>query len=84
MINIIKKILFFKLRFVTKLILRKYQPTIIAVTGSVGKTTTVHAIHKVLSSTYSVRKGLKNYNNEVGVPLTVLGTQNPGKSFLDG
>ncbi len=44
----------------------------IAVTGSVGKTTTKDLIYDILSKKYSVLKTLSNYNNEVGLPLTIF------------
>ncbi len=44
----------------------------IAVTGSVGKTTTKEFIFSVLSEKYKVHKTEGNYNNELGLPYTVL------------
>ncbi len=78
--NILKKLLQSTLRFFAKAILAKYKPEVVAITGSVGKTTTKEAIYAVLSSKYSVRKNLKNYNNEIGIPLTIIGTDSGGKS----
>ena len=57
-------------------VLRKYHPHIIAVTGSVGKTSTKDAIYTVLSSKFFVRKSEKSFNSEIGVPLTILGRPN--------
>jgi UDP-N-acetylmuramoyl-tripeptide--D-alanyl-D-alanine ligase len=45
---------------------------VIAVTGSVGKTTTKELIAAVLSSQGNVLKTQANYNNEIGVPKTLL------------
>lgn len=45
----------------------------VAVTGSVGKTSTRDMIHSVLSEKYNTLKTSKNYNNEIGLPLTVFG-----------
>ena len=45
---------------------------VVAVTGSVGKTTTKEMIYSVLSQKYSVLKSEKNYNNEIGVPQTLF------------
>jgi len=59
-----------------QMILKRHQPFIIAVTGSVGKTTTKDAIFHVLKDTTSVRKSEKSFNGELGVPLTVLGLPN--------
>ena len=46
--------------------------TIIALTGSNGKTTTKELIHAVLSKSYSVKATIGNLNNHIGVPLTLL------------
>lgn len=53
--------------------IKKYQPGIIAVTGSVGKTSTKEAIFTVLKKHRKVRRNSGNFNNEIGVPLTILG-----------
>lgn len=47
-------------------------PTVIAVTGSNGKTTTKDMIENTLSAHYKVKKTRGNYNNEIGMPLTIL------------
>lgn len=59
-----------------QMLLRKHQPFIIAVTGSVGKTSTKDAIYEVIKRTTYVRKSEKSYNSDIGVPLTVLGLKN--------
>lgn len=51
---------------------RKFPIPIIAVTGSVGKTTTRDMLASVLSEKYRVLKTEGNFNNEVGLPLTLL------------
>lgn len=56
--------------------LKKYKPKIVAVTGSVGKTSTKDAIYTVLATTFFVRKSSKSFNSEIGVPLTILGLPN--------
>ena len=66
------------LRYLAIRILEKYNPVIIAVTGSVGKTSTVRAIGAVLKKNFSVRVSPKNFNNELGVPLTVIGVSSSG------
>lgn len=45
---------------------------VVGITGSVGKTSTKEFISNVLSQKYSVLKTEGNFNNEVGLPLTVL------------
>lgn len=45
---------------------------VIGVTGSVGKTTTRQMISQILGSKYSGIQSPQNYNNELGVPLSLL------------
>lgn len=61
-------------------VIEKQKPVVVAVTGSVGKTSTRNAIAKVLKNHFSVRVPYLNYNNEFGVPLTILGFKSPGRS----
>jgi UDP-N-acetylmuramoyl-tripeptide--D-alanyl-D-alanine ligase len=76
-----RKILQFKLKLLAKLIVRKYQPHIIGITGSIGKTSSKEAIMTVLDGGFKVRASFKNYNNELGVPLTIIGHESPGRSL---
>ena len=46
---------------------------VIGITGSVGKTSTKEMIASVLSEKYRVLKTPGNFNNELGLPLTVFG-----------
>ena len=46
----------------------------VAVTGSVGKSTTVKFLSKILSQRYKVHSPNGNFNNHIGVPLTILST----------
>lgn len=77
-----RKILEKILRFMTRAVLRKYKPLIVGITGSVGKSSTKEAVALVLSVAYSVRKADGNYNNEIGIPLTVIGARSGGSSFF--
>lgn len=63
-------------------VLKKYKPEIIGITGSVGKTSAKDAIAHVLSQKYKVQASKGNYNNEIGVPLTILGKATAGHSIL--
>lgn len=76
-----KKIIHKFLRHYAIKILKKYKPFVIGITGSVGKSSTKEAIYVVLKNHFRVRRSLKNYNNEIGVPLTILGRLSPGKSL---
>ena len=46
---------------------------IVAITGSVGKTTTREMIYHVLSRHFEVHQSPKSFNNKIGLPLTLLG-----------
>lgn len=48
---------------------------IVGITGSVGKTSTKEFVAGVLSAKYNVLKTNGNFNNEIGVPLTILRIQ---------
>ena len=52
--------------------LRKVNPTVVGITGSNGKTTTKDMIAAVLSKRFNVHKTQANFNNEIGVPMTIL------------
>lgn len=81
--NILKNIVVVLLRFEARLIIWKYKPKIIAVTGSVGKTSAKDAIALVLGEKFDVRKSEKSYNSELGVPLTIIGTKSAWNNFVE-
>lgn len=78
-----------KLQFLQKIlrlmaigVLKKYNPRVIGVTGSVGKTSAKEAIFLVLAGHFRVRRNEKNYNNEIGIPLTIIGAGSGGRSIF--
>jgi len=80
-----RKILQKILKILAKLVLKKYKPIVIAITGSVGKTSTKEAIYHILKSHFGekeVRRNQRNYNNEIGVPLTIFGLETAGRSIF--
>lgn len=52
--------------------LNKVNPTVVAITGSNGKTTTKDMTAAVLAKRFNVHKTDANFNNEIGVPMTIL------------
>src|SRR3970040_1418334 len=80
--DIFKKIIYYILQTESKLVLAKYKPKIIAITGSVGKTSTKDAVYAVLSKVFYVRKSERSYNSEIGLPLTILGCPNGWNNIL--
>lgn len=69
------------LKIMAILVLKKYNPKIVGITGSVGKTSAKEAIFTVLAGKFRVRKNEKNYNNEIGVPLTIIGAESGMQSI---
>lgn len=60
---------------------RRFNPVVVGVTGSNGKTTTKDMLKALLSSKYRVTATVGNYNNIVGLPLTLFEIS-PGTEFL--
>ena len=71
-----------ELKILAKLILKRYRPTIIGITGSIGKTSAKEAIAQILGDKLSYRAIFKNCNNEIGVPLTIIGVISPGRNLI--
>lgn len=63
---------FVALKLIAKWYREQLDIKIIGITGSVGKTTTKEFISSVVSRKYKVLKTEGNFNNEVGLPLTIL------------
>ena len=59
------------LQHYARFILQNWHPTVIAVTGSVGKTSTKEAIATVLASKFSTFRSWQNYNDLLGIPLSL-------------
>ncbi len=77
-----KKIIVYILTLESRFILKKYKPFVIAVTGSVGKTSTKDAIYCALKDQGGfVRKSDKSMNSEIGLPLTIIGVPNAWHSL---
>ncbi|MBU0648371.1 hypothetical protein KJ855_04295, partial [Patescibacteria group bacterium] len=58
-------------------IFNKFKPLVIGVTGSVGKSITKEAIYTILSYDLAVRRNVGNENNEIGLPIAVMGVKKP-------
>ncbi|MFC1656600.1 UDP-N-acetylmuramoyl-tripeptide--D-alanyl-D-alanine ligase [Patescibacteria group bacterium] len=85
--NLLLKLLWISLRIPAQILLFRFRPHIIAITGSVGKTTTKDAIFWVLNKNaylhkLGVRKNQGNLNTELGVPLTILGFRDVPQGFM--
>lgn len=53
----------------------KYPIASVAITGSVGKTTTKDLVYSVISQKFNTHKTPNNFNNDIGVPLTIFGIE---------
>lgn len=97
--SVLKQLVIAILTYQARAVVRKYKPRIVAVTGSVGKTSTKDAIYALLANSahpsagfgVRVRKSEKSFNSEIGLPLAILGLENAWKNpvrwlgnFLDG
>ena len=80
--EILVKVLKTVLKRLAHLTLWRYRPGIIGVTGSVGKTSAKMAIAAVLKGERLVRFAKGNFNNEIGLPLSILGDYGEIKGFL--
>ncbi|WP_413627637.1 UDP-N-acetylmuramoyl-tripeptide--D-alanyl-D-alanine ligase [Fructilactobacillus vespulae] len=60
------------LQQLAKYYLAKINPQVVAVTGSNGKTTTKDLVAAVAATKFNVTKTQANFNNEIGVPITIL------------
>jgi len=70
--NLLKSFIVFILQSEARLVMLKYKPKIIGVTGSVGKTGAKDAIFAVIENHFFAYKSKKSYNSEIGIPLTIL------------
>ena len=61
---------------------KKLNIPLVAITGSVGKTTTKEMIGRVLEKLGKVKLSYANFNNEIGVALTILGTDSEDKVLV--
>jgi UDP-N-acetylmuramoyl-tripeptide--D-alanyl-D-alanine ligase len=75
-------ILQFILKILARATIAKYKPRIVGITGSVGKTSTKEAVVAVLATNWRVGQTSKNLNNEIGLPLVILGEKDSGYSSL--
>lgn len=67
-----KKLIVWLLTAQAKRFIRKNNPRIIGVAGSIGKTSTTQAIATVLSQSFTIRSTIKSYNTDIGVPCTIF------------
>ena len=80
--KLFKKIIIAILYLESKIVLNIKRPTIIAITGTVGKTTTKDIIFAGLKDNLEVRKSQKGFNSDIGVLLSVLNLETHGANVI--
>ena len=71
--NIVVKILRWKLKKIAQLMIWRYRPGVVGITGSVGKTSTKLAVAAVLGPSRHIRFSKSNLNSDLGLPIAVIG-----------
>lgn len=70
---VLKKLLQYYLKYITKLVLFIHRPLIIAIAGSTNKTFVKNAVNEMLKGEgRNVRSNPKSFNTEIGLPLAIL------------
>lgn len=70
------KTLYKILSFYARILIKRFNPFVIAITGSVGKSSTKETVYSVMAGYFGrekVRKNYGNLNSDIGIPLTILG-----------
>ncbi len=85
--KLLLKFLWMSLRIPAQILLFRFKPRVIAITGSVGKTTTKDAVFWILDKnpnlhTLGIRKNIGNLNTEIGAPLTILGFKKTPENLM--
>ena len=67
-----RKLLQLILKILSKAVIKKYDPVVIGITGSVGKTSTKEAVFAVLKNKFRVRRSVGSFNTEEGIAVNIL------------
>lgn len=65
-----------------KKIIKKHNPIIIGITGSVGKSSARKAIYELLKNKYTVTCNKSEYRSDISIPLSIIGAKSGGRSLL--
>lgn len=69
------------LNILSKKILAKYNPVVIGITGSVGKSSVKKAIYEVLKNRQTIACNKNCYRADIGIPLAIIGVESGGRSI---
>jgi len=78
--SLLRTIILVLLKWEARLVLLRHKPFVVAITGSVGKTSAKEAIAVLLGEHFFIRKSPKSFNSDIGVPLAILGLENAWRS----
>src|SRR3989344_900684 len=78
--SLLRTIILVLLKWEARLVPFSNKPFVVAITGSVGKTSAKEAIAVLLGEHFFIRKSPKSFNSDIGVPLAILGLENAWRS----
>lgn len=77
-LTVLKKVL----KAIARRIVAKHEPCVIGITGNVGKTSAKETVALLVSRERAVRSASMNFNNEFGLPLSIIGDFGAPKGVL--
>ncbi|MEK7114516.1 MAG: hypothetical protein AAB832_00410, partial [Patescibacteria group bacterium] len=82
MINFFKRVVQFKLKWCAKIYLWRTKPKVIVIAGTTGRYWIKEAVKEALEEkNFSVRVNEKNFNAELGLPISILGLSSGNGDF---
>ena len=70
------------LQDLAKGMIKDYNPFIVALSGSVGKTTTKEFLYTLIKERYSVSKTIDSYNGQIGLPVSILNADEDAEMMI--
>lgn len=70
------------LQEVARVLMREFNPFVVAMTGSVGKTTIKEFVFTLVKEKYKVSKTFSSYNGQIGLPLSILNAEEDSEMLI--